>query len=152
MVELRVIAVANGFSGDATAYFGPREVEGFAMALARYPLDDDGPLVIKASGGNDKRVSLAAFQTDDLGHVAVDVDLAAPAHTRPYTVQEVHLRVFTSYEGLARFSRELLLMLAATSTRLTSLQTPERGRLNSSGVSAPSRTRAFENVPRADRQ
>src|SRR4051812_48437496 len=78
MVELRVIAAANGFGGDATAYFDPREIDAFARRLARYPLENDRPVVIKASVGHDQRVSLAVFQADDLGRIAIDVELAAP--------------------------------------------------------------------------
>jgi len=111
MVELRVIAAANGFGGDSTAYFAPREIEAFAHRLARYPLENDRSIVIKASVGHDQCVSLAVLQADALGRIAIDVELAAPSHTRPYGLYEGRLRVVTSYEDLAHFSRELLLML-----------------------------------------
>jgi len=117
MVELRVIAAGFGFGGQSTAYFNPLEIEAFARALATYPLRDEDRRTLRGSVGNDQRVSVAASQVDNVGHIAIDVELAAVSYgPLPHALgganeNEVRVRLFTTYEHLARFSRELLLVL-----------------------------------------
>jgi hypothetical protein len=121
--KLVACAEADGFRGEGSAYFDIKELEGFANAIALFPLP-----------GNDKRLSIASgfCKKDGSGeldqeHLAISVCPADARRgyigiqvrmttelwegTRPESQKSAKIEVVTTYEPLSRFSKDLLAVL-----------------------------------------
>jgi hypothetical protein len=89
--ELVVTVRSSGFSGVSSGYIGVSDITEFTTRLQRYPLDVTClPTLVTGFGADadhleQAHISLRAYPTDSLGHVAVRCELQTPMWptTRP---------------------------------------------------------------------
>lgn len=114
---------ANGFSGRGSAYFDLADLESKAANFGRYPLCDQSPALIE--GGyftsdmkqlRQEHLHISALPIDARGGVALRVRGSLPQEEweqySPHFSSSIDLTV--SYELLARFSADLVLLIQST--------------------------------------
>jgi hypothetical protein len=114
--KLTVVATFSGFSGRSGAYFSSGELLDFAERLGAFPLPDDG--VVIAGGFWDRNarevleqelVRIAVVNVGHRGQVGLVVHLQTEwweGDDRD-AVQDVRLRLLTTYARLDQFRQEL---------------------------------------------
>jgi hypothetical protein len=120
--RLSARAQADGFAGEAGAYFGVAELEAFAAAIAAYPLPKDnypsvtGGFLDGRGGLLQEHLSLFVFPIDAQGHLCVRVRMATEVweQARPEPHHSAQVEVLTTYEPLAQFSRALVALVRGT--------------------------------------
>jgi len=123
--KLRALVAAGHFAGCGEAYFSDGEIIRFANTLAQFPIPTDPrPQLASgfwkqddAGGLNQEHVSISAYPIGVRGYVGLQIRLADESwpHDRPEQQRRIQVEVVTTYQPLARFSRQLL-ALAAGST------------------------------------
>jgi hypothetical protein len=117
--NLSVEAVAKGYTGTGTAYFGIDKIEQFAGSISKFPLAESDCFFISGGFGagdgcpEQEHVGVEIYPIDGRGHIGVQVRLATPVWplTRPKSQSIVRLEIITTYEPLATFSRDLLALV-----------------------------------------
>jgi hypothetical protein len=120
--KLSVEADADGYSGKASAYFDISEIEKFGASASRFPLSDSDCFSISGGFGatrdklEQEHIGIDIYPIDRRGHIGVQVRMATPTwqDTRPKSQSAVRLEIITTYEPLARFSKDLLALVAGT--------------------------------------
>jgi|SRR5277367_1532114 hypothetical protein len=119
---LHVEAEADGYSGRSHAYFNKDDIKRFAVALSQYPIPEDESCSLTGGFGEsrdhpaEEHVGLDAYPVNRRGYTGIQVRLAAPwsGDTRPESQRTARLEIVTTYEPLARFSRDILAILSGT--------------------------------------
>lgn len=113
--ELVAEAASDGFSGRSSAWFTAATIEDFARAIAVFPLAHDARPAIASGYGTPGRLTqehlgITVYAPGDRGHIGVQVRMATPTQepTQPESQNSVRIVISTTYEALARFSRQLL--------------------------------------------
>ena len=117
--KLLVEAQAGGYAGKSGAYFGIEELREFAAALGRFPLPEhDGRSI---SGGfaetrgkpGQEHVGIDVYPVDRRGHIGIQVRMGMEVwnETRPESQKAAKLEIITTYEPLAKFSKEFLAVI-----------------------------------------
>jgi len=122
-----VEAEVEGFSGRSHAYFNKDDVKRFAEALSQYPLPEDKTCSITGGFGesqgrpSQEHVGIDAYPVNRRGYIGIQVRLATLvwSETRPESQSIAQLEIVTTYEPLARFSRDLLALLSGTLSEAT---------------------------------
>ena len=117
--ELRARAEADGFAGESGAYFSTSELEEFAKAVGTFPLPV-GDKRLSIAGGfwsQERRGELAQellgikvyFANAPRGYIGIQIRMATPVShgMRPDSKKVATVEVITTYEPLAKFSRDL---------------------------------------------
>jgi|SRR5580698_9706891 hypothetical protein len=117
--ELLARAEADGFAGESGAYFNPAEIEAFAKAIGTFPLPvDDKRLSITGGFWSRERrgdleqelLGISVYFADaPRGYIGIQIRMATPIWkgTRPDSKKSAAVEVVTTYEPLAKFSRDL---------------------------------------------
>lgn len=110
-------AQSNGFSGEGGAWFSQIELQEFADALAAFPIPEEKPPEVvggfyKNDGSGEltqEHLGLKVYPIDHRGHLGIQVRIATElwGDERPESQQMVRLEIFTSYEPLLKFSKDL---------------------------------------------
>lgn len=116
--RLLVKASANGFAGEASAWFNDERIADFATALSAYPLQDATISLASGFGASEaqleqEHVRIEVQKVGTKGQLGVRIHLATPEwkDTRPESVDEVRLELLTTYERIRHFSDELLALV-----------------------------------------
>jgi hypothetical protein len=120
--ELTAEACADGYTGTGSAYFGIDELKHFAKAIAEFPLPERTRCQI-AGGFYSKEVrgklehehlGIDVYPVDHRGHIGIQVRAATQLwqDMRPDSQKTAKVEIITSYEPLAKFSRQLLALIA----------------------------------------
>ena len=119
--ELIAHAGSNRFSGIGRAYFNTDTIAAFATAIAAFPLSNDArPMITGGFSTTDRpdeldqeHLGITAYPIGSRGYIGVRVRMATPLHAgeRPESRESATIEVVTTYEPLARFSRDLISML-----------------------------------------
>jgi hypothetical protein len=111
--RLHVGAVADDYSGRATAWCDLASLEDFAQKLEASPLSLDAPVELAGGFADQEQVGIRVTPVGAKGQISVAVHLATPRwpDTRPEAVHDVRLELLTTYEQLARFGEELAAVL-----------------------------------------
>jgi hypothetical protein len=117
--ELLAQAEAAGFAGESGAYFSISELEEFAKTVGTFPLPV-GDKRLSVAGGfwsQERRGKLdqellginVCFADAPRGYIGIQIRMATPVShgMRPDSKKVVTLEVVTTYEPLAKFSRDL---------------------------------------------
>lgn len=111
-------AEADGFAGEGEAYFDIPSLQDFAAAIALFPLPkDDERLSISGGFGassEQEHLGISIYAADrQRGYIGVQVRMATKVwqDTRPMSRKAAVIEVVTTYEPLARFSKDLAAML-----------------------------------------
>jgi hypothetical protein len=124
--ELFADAESEGFVGSGSAYFGAGEIEKFASAISEYPLPQRDRCLLTGGFGartpgpiQNEHLGIEVYPIDSRGHIGVPVRLATPAwgDTRPESQKTLKLELRTTYEPLARFSRDLIALIKGTAEK-----------------------------------
>jgi len=125
--KLSVEAAAGGYSGKGSAYFNIDAIAEFAGSISRFPLADSDCCLI--SGGVDaahgqpkqEHLGIEIYPIDHRGHIGVQVRTSTPIwpDTRVKSQSAVKLEIITTYEPLARFSKDLLALVSGSTTDAT---------------------------------
>lgn len=115
--KLLAQASSSGFSGEGGAWFSKAELQDFAEAIAMYPIVEGDSTKIaagfpKEDGSSDleqEHLAIMVYPIDRTGHLGIQVRIATEIwkQTRPESQHLVRLEIMTSYEPLAKFSRDL---------------------------------------------
>jgi len=107
--RLHVRAVADDYSGRASAWFDLASLHDFAQKLGAYPLSLDAPVELAGGFADQEQVGIRVRPVGAKGQISVAVHLATPRwpDSRPEAVHEARLELLTTYEQLARFTKEL---------------------------------------------
>jgi hypothetical protein len=127
--KLLVEAQAGGYAGKSGAYFNADELRRFAAAVADFPLPGDGKLSIRGGYFGEKgakleqeHVGIDLYPIDQRGHIGVQVRMATELQNeaRSESQKAAKVEIVTSYEPLARFSKQLLAVIngAASEAKL----------------------------------
>jgi hypothetical protein len=124
---LDVEAEVDGYSGRSHAYFNKDEVRRFALALSQYPIPGNQSCSITSGFGESRgkpaqeHVGIDAYPVNRRGYVGIQVRMATEVwtETRPESQRITQLEIVTTYEPLARFSKDLLAMLDGTAPAAT---------------------------------
>jgi hypothetical protein len=124
---LDVEAEVDGYSGRSHAYFNKDEIRRFAMALSQYPLSEDQACSVTSGFGESRgkpaqeHVGIAAYPVNRRGYIGIQVRMATAVwtETRPESQRIAQLEIVTTYEPLARFSKDLLAVLDGTASEAT---------------------------------
>jgi hypothetical protein len=124
--ELRARAEADGFAGESGAYFSTAELEEFAKAVGTFPLPVGGKRLSVLGGfwSQERRGELdqellginVYFANAPRGYIGIQIRMATPVShgMRPNSKKAVTLEVVTTYEPLAKFSRDFTAVLRGT--------------------------------------
>jgi hypothetical protein len=115
-------AEADSFSGESGAYFNVEALEEFAKALQIFPLPpEDHRRSISGGFGNDldaqEHLGISVYLVNpQRGHVGIQVRMATEVwpDTRPKSKKQAVVEVLTTYEPLAKFSKDLLSVLGGS--------------------------------------
>jgi hypothetical protein len=112
---------SGGFSGEGGAYFSTGQLQDFAEAVGMFPIpEENSPYIVggffKKDGGGDleqEHLALKVYPIDRTGHIGIQARIATELRNeaRPESQQKVELEIITSSEPLAKFSRELKLLV-----------------------------------------
>jgi len=127
--KLSAEAEAGGYSGKSGAYFDVARIQEFAGAISEFPLPELSRCSL-ASGFWSKEVpgaleqehlGIEIYPVDHRGHIGVQVRMATEIwnDTRPKSHKAAKLEIITTYEPLAKFSKDLLAMLSGTASEAT---------------------------------
>ena len=124
---LDVEAGTDGFSGRSHAYFNKDEISRFAVALSKYPLLRDHGCSLTSGFGESRdrpaqeHVGIDAYPVNSRGYIGLQVRMATAVwtDTRPESQRIAQLEIVTTYEPLARFSKDLLAVLDGTLSEAT---------------------------------
>ena len=124
---LDVEAEVDGYSGRSHAYFNRDEVRRFAMTLSQYPLPQGYRCSLTGGFGESRRgpaqehVGIDAYPVNRRGYIGIQVRMATAvwSETRPESQRITQLEIVTTYEPLARFSKDLLALLNGTVSEAT---------------------------------
>ena len=115
--KLLAQATSGGFSGEGGAWFSIGELQDFAEAIGKFPLSEGNPPTIvggfwkKGRSGEleQEHLALKIYPIDNRGHLGVQVRIATELwnDTRLESQHKVELEIVTSYEPLAKFSRNV---------------------------------------------
>jgi len=123
MGELFAQAEAGGFAGKSAAYFDIAAIERFATAISEYPLPERSRCSLASGFGlrapeplEQEHLGIEVYPIDLRGHIGVQVRMATPLwnETRPDSQQTAKLELLTTYEPVAKFSRDLLALISGT--------------------------------------
>jgi hypothetical protein len=127
--KLSIEAESQGYSGKGSAYFGIERIREFAQGISEFPLPDlvrcsiAGGFYSKEVQGRleQEHVGIGIYPVDHRGHIGVQVRMATPMwkDTRPMSQNTATLEVITTYEPLARFSKELLALVSGMAQEAT---------------------------------
>jgi hypothetical protein len=121
--ELRTRAEVDGFSGKAKAYFGIDELVAFAESLREFPLPaQDDRRVIAGGFGNlhkpnevaQEHLAISVYPVNTKrGYVGIQVRMATVhwPDMRPESQMKATVELLTTYEPLAKFSKDLIAVL-----------------------------------------
>lgn len=119
--ELEAVAALGSFSDRSSAWFNGEAIKEFARALSTHPLTGRSPPTITggyhtpgtADSLEQEHVGITVYPIDTRGHIGVQVRLATPLERgmRPEAQCSARIEIRTTYEPLARFSRELLAVI-----------------------------------------
>jgi hypothetical protein len=125
--NLQARAQSRGFAGQGGAYFGVRQIEGFAGSIARYPLASR----CEIRGGfwkkdrshelKQEHLAVSVYPVGSRGYIGVQVRIATEVSpsTRPESQSVVKLEFITSYERLRKFSKDLISLVHGTAHEAT---------------------------------
>jgi hypothetical protein len=127
--KLSAQAEAQGYSGKSGAYFGIDRIAEFAQAISEFPLPDTSRCSL-ASGFWSKETSGAleqehlgihVYAVDHRGHIGVQVRMAREIwkDTRPRSQKTAMLEIITTYEPLARFSKDIVAIINGSAAEAT---------------------------------
>ena len=115
--KLLAQATSGGFAGEGGAWFSTSELQDFAEAVGMFPIPEgNSPYIVggflKKDGNGDleqEHLALKIYPIDRRGHLGVQVRIATElwSDARPESQHKVELEIVTSYEPLAKFSRDL---------------------------------------------
>jgi len=122
--KLLVKAEAGGYSGASGAYFDIGHIQEFAGAVSEFPLPEISRCSL-ASGFCSKQkpgvleqehVGIDIYPIDHRGHIGVQVRMATEMwnDTRLRSQKTAKVEIITTYEPIARFSKDLLALLNGT--------------------------------------
>jgi hypothetical protein len=122
--KLLAQAIAGGFAGEGGAYFSIEEIEQFAKSIATFPLPVD-PRPSLAGGfyrkdGSEQldqeHLGIVVYPIGGRGHIGLQVRIADEVwdHNRKEERRQVQLEIITTYEPLARFSRQIQSVVRGT--------------------------------------
>lgn len=119
---LKVEAGVDGFSGRSHAYFNKDNIKLFAETLSQYPLPEDHSCSLTGGFGESRgnpaqeHVGIDVYPVNRRGYIGIRVRMATAvwSETRPESQRIAQLEIVTTYEPLARFSRDLLAALSGT--------------------------------------
>ena len=121
--KLLAWAEADGFSGQSGAYFDIENLKDFAEALQVFPLppEDRRRSIAGGFGNKEDHTTLAQehlgisvyLASAKRGYIGIQVRMATEvwSDTRPESRNQAVVEVLTTYEPLAKFSKDLLLVL-----------------------------------------
>jgi hypothetical protein len=121
--ELSAEAETAGFAGRTSAYFDIFRIKEFANAISGYPLPERHHCSLASGFGprapeplHQEHLSIEVYPIDSRGHLGVQVRMATPLwnDTRPDSQRTAKLELLTTYEPIAKFSRDLLAVLEGT--------------------------------------
>jgi hypothetical protein len=111
-------AESDGFAGEGEAYFNTSKIKDFAAAIAVFPLPENDARRSISSGfgapSEQEHLGISVYAADrQRGYIGVQVRMATKVwpDTRPMSRKAATIEVVTTYEPLARFSRDLIAML-----------------------------------------
>jgi hypothetical protein len=118
--KLLVQAEAGGYAGKSGAHFNSDELRRFAATVGEFPLPGGSKLSI--SGGffgetgaklEEEHVGIDFYPIDKRGHIGAQVRMATELwnKARCESQKVVKLEILTSYEPLAKFSKQLLAVI-----------------------------------------
>lgn len=117
-------ATARGYSGTSGAYFGIGHLQEFARSIAEFPLPDIGRCCLASGFGSrqnpgeleQEHLGIDVYPVDHRGHIGIQVRMATEmwSDTRPRSQKAAKVEIITTYEPIARFSKDLLAMLEGT--------------------------------------
>jgi hypothetical protein len=123
---LDVEAEVDGYAGRSHAYFNKDEIRRFAVALSQYPLRDQDCSLTSGfgeSGGRpvQEHVGIDAYPVNRRGYIGIQVRMATDMWdaTTPKSQRIAQVEIVTTYEPLARFSKDILAMLSGTLAEAT---------------------------------
>jgi hypothetical protein len=125
--RLDVEGEADGYSGRSHAYINKDEIKRVAVALSQYPLPQSHGCSLSGGFGKSRgspaqeHVGIDAYPVNRRGYIGMQVRMATAvwSETRPESQSIVQLEIVTTYEPLARFSKDLLAMLDGTASVAT---------------------------------
>ena len=122
--ELTAQATADGYAGIGSAYFNIAELKNFAKAIGEFPLPERtrcqiaGGFCSKEVRGKleQEHLGIDVYPVDHRGHIAIQVRAATQLwqDMRPDSQKTARFEIITSYEPLAKLSRQLLALVAGT--------------------------------------
>jgi len=114
----------GGFAGGSAAYFGIERLREFAGAIAEFPLPDRtrcsiaGGFFSKHRRGHleQEHLSIEVYPVDRRGHIGVQVRMATELWpgTRTDSQKSAKLEIITTYEPIAKFSKDLVGLLSGS--------------------------------------
>jgi hypothetical protein len=129
--KLVVEAAAGGYSGASGAYFDIGHVQEFARAIAEFPLPDVSRCALVSGFGSKQKpgeleqehVGIEVYPVDHRGHIGIQVRMATAmwSDTRRRSQKKAKVEIITTYQPIARFSKDLLAMLNGSSSEATLL-------------------------------
>jgi hypothetical protein len=127
--KLSAQAEAQGYSGMSGAYFDIGRIREFAQAISEFPLPDvsrcslaSGFWSEKTSGAlEQEHLGIDVYPVDHRGHIGVQVRMATEMwkDTRPRSQKTATLEIITTYEPLARFSKNILSIISGSASEAT---------------------------------
>jgi hypothetical protein len=119
-------AAAGGYSGASGAYFGIGHLQEFARSIAEFPLPDVGRCSLAGGFGSkqnpgeleQEHLGIDVYPVDHRGHIGIQIRMATEmwSDTRPRFQKTAKIEIITTYEPIARFSKDLLAMLDGTAS------------------------------------
>jgi hypothetical protein len=118
--KLSATAEADGYSGQGSAYFNITAIEDFSAKIARFPLPEKDECSLSggfaSSNGTpaQEHLGIDVYPIDKFGHIGIQIRTTTPAwkDSRANSQKMAQLEIVTSYEPIARFSRDLLALIA----------------------------------------
>ena len=125
--KLLVEAEADGYAGKSGAYFYVDTLKSFPAAIGQFPLPDGAELSISGGFGETRgkreqeHVGIDVYLIDQRGHIGIQVRMATEVwdETRVESQKAAKLEIMTTYEPLAKFSKELLTVFNGSASEAT---------------------------------
>jgi hypothetical protein len=127
--ELTADATVDGYSLRGSAYFGIGQLKEFAKAIAKFPLPERA--ICQIAGGfyskkergklEQEHLGIDVYPVDHRGHIGIQLRAATELwqDTRPDSQKIAKLEIITTYEPLAKFSRDLVSLLDGSIGEIT---------------------------------
>ena len=122
--KLSAEASVDGYSGKGSAYFSVDNIQHFAKAIGEYPLPERARCQITSGfrskdgrGLEQEHLGIDVYPIDRCGHIGIQIRTATELWKgmRPESQKTSRLEIFTTYEPLTRFRKDLLAVLNGTS-------------------------------------